>query len=142
MRLYPSYSTRLRLLRYLLLLCACGWGISVVGLFMPWSYTAAVLNSLGMESVPESPMFIYWFRMTASAFTLIGIMFFLLAMRPEKYRMLVSIAGLSMLLEGLVLLLNGLSLGLAFFPFAADLCFTLGGGSLIVLLNASLKQEE
>jgi FtsH-binding integral membrane protein len=124
---------RLFVLRVLLLCAAFGWGISAYGLFAPWDNVARELRGLGAENLPDEPMLDYWLRMTAGAFTAIGVLFLILAARPRKYSVVLPFAGIFMLAEGVVLLVHGLLLGLAPIPFYFDagFCLVIGAGILL-----------
>ncbi len=89
----------------------------------------------------------YWFRMTAGAFSGIGILFLALAIFPEKLKPLIPFAGIFMVLEGIVLFSYGLKLGLPRFPFYSDTsaCILLGVGILVANFKVdwnSLKPHE
>jgi hypothetical protein len=74
----------------------------------------------------------YWLRMTASAYTLIGLLYLLLALQPAKYRAVIPWFGWVMLVEGLVLLVHGIRLAVPPFPFYADVIVSfLGGGGIL-----------
>jgi hypothetical protein len=74
----------------------------------------------------------YWLRMTASAYTLIGLLYLLFALQPAKYRAVIPWFGWVMLVEGLVLLLHGIRLTLPPFPFYGDVAASfLGGGGIL-----------
>jgi len=123
---------KLRMLRFFLVFSALGWGVSVLGVFLSWSGTIGLLQGLGGPSVPYDPMLEYWLRMTAAAYTLIGLVYLLLALRPAKYRVVIPVFGWVMVIEGLVLLGHGLRLLLPPFPFYADVAASfIGGGGIL-----------
>jgi hypothetical protein len=74
----------LTLLRVFLVTAAFGWGISVGGVFMPWSIVSAQLQAMGARNIPSDPMIIYWLRMASAAFTFIGLLFLLAASTPAN----------------------------------------------------------
>lgn len=122
----------LRFLRIFLVFSSLGWVICVVGIFVSWSRFIALLQGLGGPSVAYDRMLDYWLRMTAGAYTLIGLFYLLLALRPAKYRAVIPWFGWVMVIEGGVLLVHGIRLALPPFPFFADVaaCFIGGGGIL------------
>lgn len=128
---------RLRLLRLALVLAGLGWAIAIVGVFLPWPAAVAVLKGLGATEIANDPMLQYWFRMTAGGFTLIGVFYLVLAARPGAWPGALPVAGGLMLFEGIVLLVHGLLLGLASFPFWADVAFCFATGLAILLLRSS-----
>lgn len=122
----------LRQLRFFLLFSAFAWGISVVGVFAPWSKAVELLQGLGAREIPEDPMLEYWLRMASGAFFLVGIIFSAVAWHPGKHEAIIPWLGWMMIVEGLVLLVHGLRLRLTPLPFYADTaaCFIGGLGIL------------
>lgn len=122
----------LLILRIFLLCAGFGWFISIVGIFMPWSFIAGQLEGLGAQNLPADPMLNYWLRMTAGAFTGIGLFFFLLAARPRKYAMMIPFAAGYLIVEGLILLSACFALHLPLLPsiFDAGFCLLIGVGIL------------
>lgn len=128
---------KLRTLRFLLLASALAWAVSVVAVLMPWPMAVAALNGLGAGDIPADPMLDYWLRMAAGAFTGVGVFFFAMAVRPERFANVIGLAGGLMFAEGIVLLVHGLRLGLRPFPFWADTAFCLlAGGGIWALRRA------
>ena len=122
----------LRMLRLFLVFSALGWVVCVIGVFLSWSSFTNLLHGLGGPIVAYDPMLDYWLRMTASAYTMIGLLYLLLALQPAKYRAVIPWFGWVMLVEGLVLLVHGIRLGLPPFPFYADVTASfLGGGGIL-----------
>ena len=128
-------------LRILLCIAAIGWGISAYGIFMPWPSVVSQLQSLGAKNIPSDPMLIYWLRMTAAAFTFIGVLFLLAAIDPRKYAAIIPALGIFMLLEGILLLVFGLALGCAI-TFWADSIFCLLTGSAITVSHLRLRPSS
>ena len=81
----------------------------------------------------------YWLRMAAGAFTLVGCVFFAMAWKPQRYAAVLPLFGWLMLLEGIILLISGLSLKLPPFPFTADTSFCLLAGAAILWLKDTLR---
>ena len=130
----------LMILRIFLFCAGFGWFISVLGVFMPWSFVAEQLQGLGAENLPSDPMLNYWLRMTAGAFTFIGIFFFMLGIRPEKYRVVIPFAAGFLFFEGLVLLVACLVLRLSLLPSLFDSLFCLLMAVGIFLSHRAVKQ--
>jgi len=95
---------------------------------MSWSSFIELLHGLGGPLVPYDRMLDYWLRMTAGVYTLVGVLYLLLAVQPRKYRVVIPWFGWMMLIEGVVLLLHGLRLALPPFPFYADVAASFIGG--------------
>ena len=134
--------TRLRL-RFFLLLSAVVWGVAVVGIFVPWSNAASLLQGLGAQPIQYDPMLDYWLRMTAGAFALVGGLFAVAATRPEKYQAMIPWLGTFMIIEALILFSHGLRLGLPLLPYCADVtaCFVGGFGILWYARNPEQSSQ-
>jgi hypothetical protein len=132
---------RIRLLRLFLAVAAFGWGISILGVFLPWSSAREALIGLGATDIPLDPMLNYWLRMAAGGFFIIGVMFGVAAWNPEKYQVIIPLLGWLSILEGIILTTHGLILGLQPFPFYGDISFCLFIGIGIVILQQSQKKK-
>jgi len=117
-----------------LLLCAgvAGWGISILGVLLPWPLMDAILQNMGAMHPVGDPQLRYWFRMATASWTMISMFYAAALFRPQKYGNLLPLLALGSLFEGVVLLIHGWSLNLPPFPFYGDVLFTLGiGGGLL-----------
>lgn len=130
----------LRLLRLFLLFSAFGWGVCIVGLFASWPQVNEIAQGLGAKPIAYDPMLDYWLRMICGAFTLVGVWYLVLALWPRKFAVAIPWFGWLMIVEGVILLVSGLRLGLGPFPFYGDvaLSFVCGGG--IVLAAPAAKK--
>jgi hypothetical protein len=133
---------QLRLLRLFLAFAAFGWGISAVGVFASWPVCERILESLGAHPIIYDRMLDYWLRMTAGAFALMGVWYFMLMIWPQRFHIAIPWFGAIMLVEGIILLIYGWRLGLPPFPFYADVsgCVIFGGG--IVWLSRYARPES
>ena len=134
---------RERLLRLLLLVAAFAWGVSVVGVFLPWPLAVTALQGLGAGAIPDDPMLRYWLRMAGGAFFGVGVFFLILAIRPRAFASVIPIAGGLMFLEGLVLAVTGAMLHLRPLPFWADTacCLFVGGGIVVLSFRKQANTE-
>jgi len=132
---------KLRLLRLFLGFAAFAWGISVVGVFVHWPEASKFLQGLGAKPIAYDPMLDYWLRMAAGAFTLIGCWYLVLMIWPQKFYTAIPWFGALMLVEGIILLVHGLRLGLPPFPFYGDVSACFLGGAGIMLLSRHVKSE-
>ena len=129
---------KLRLLRLCLVLTAVGWGVSVVGVFTTWPQTMEIAQKLGAKTIAFDPMLDYWLRMVSGAFALIGLWYLALALWPRKFAVAIPLFGWIMVLEGVVLLVHGLRLGLPPFPFYGDVAASfIGGGGIVIFAKAA-----
>jgi len=130
------------LLRLLLAGAGIGWAVSVIGVFLPWPLAVRVLQDLGgVQAIPNDPMANYWLRMAAGGFTFVGTLFLLCAWSPESYARLIPVLGVLSLLQGGLLLVYGLVLGLDAMPFAADVAICLLPGIGILALHKSVRPD-
>jgi hypothetical protein len=141
MRLETVKSHPYLLLRILLVCAGFGWIISVVGVFMPWSFVARQLTELGAQNLPNDPMLNYWLRMTAGAFSFIGLAFLALSLRPERYLSVIRFAAVFLIVEGAILATEGLALKLFPIPYFVDssFCLVIGIG---IFLSARDNRPE
>ena len=120
-------------LRLLVWAAVAGWGLSLLGVFLPWSWMEVVLQNLGKGSAPvDDPMLRYWLRMATASWSVIGFLFLSCALYPKKYGAMLPLLGGGSIFVGIVLLLNGLALSLPPLPFFGDVAFCLGiGGGIL-----------
>src|SRR5690349_18505567 len=119
---------KLRLLRLFLGFAAFAWGVTVVGVFASWQQVNFIAQGLGAKPIAYDPMLDYWLRMVCGAFTLIGLWYLALALRPRKFAAAIPWFGWLMIAEGVILLVSGLRLGLGPFPFYGDVSASFVGG--------------
>jgi len=81
----------------------------------------------------------YWLRMAAGAFALVGVLYLVLMISPRKYSAVIPWFGALMVVEGLILLIHGLRLGLAPLPFYADTAACFVGGTGIIFFCLRLR---
>jgi len=132
---------KLRLLRLLLGFSALAWGVSFYGVFASWSDAEQALQGLGAKSMAYDPMLDYWLRMASGVFGFIGIWYFILLLRPQKFHAAIPWFGVLMMAEGIILLVHGLRLHLPPFPFYGDVAACLLGGCGILLLSGAARPK-
>jgi len=131
-----------RLLKLILLAAAFGWGVSILGVLLPWSAATAGLSGLGAGPIPQDPMLDYWMRMVGGGFTMIGAIFAAILIKPEKYLLLVPLMAWLSIAEGGILLVSGLRLGLGPFPFCGDVSFCVGIGIGLLVVYPRAAEEK
>jgi peptidoglycan/LPS O-acetylase OafA/YrhL len=109
---------------------------------MPWSFISSQLEGLGAKNLSSDPMLNYWLRMTAGAFTFIGILCFVAAINPIKQLQLIRSISLFLLCEGIVLLIAGITLHLFPVPYVVDSMFCLLIGGSMLVLSGMIKTES
>ena len=119
--------------RIFLLAGVIGWGVSILGVLLPWSVMDIVLQNMGAASPITDVQIQYWFRMATGAWSIIGFLYLMVLLKPQKYDNLIPLLGWGAVFEGIVLLIHGLYLNLPLFPFAGDVgfCLIVGGGLLL-----------
>ena len=119
--------------RIFLLAGAIGWGVSILGVLLPWSVMDIVLQNMGATALITDVQIQYWFRMATGAWSIIGFLYLIVLLKPQKYDNLIPLLAWGTLFEGIVLLIHGLYLNLPLFPFAGDVgfCLIVGGGLLL-----------
>lgn len=95
----------------------------------------------GSKAHRVCPMLDYWLRMAAGAFALVGTGYLLLAIFPRKYAVMLPWFGWIMILEGIILLVHGVRLGLGPFPFIGDVSASFAGGLGILTLRKSVLES-
>jgi len=123
------------LLRVLLIAAAVGWGISFLGVFLPWTTIGQVFRSLGAGEVPDDAMVVYWVRGTAATFGFVGVMFAMAAVRPAAHSSMIFWLAVLMLGVGAASFLYGLLLKIPAFPFVGDVAFCLVIGTGLLALR-------
>ena len=131
-----------RLQNLILLVAAAGWGVSLLGVVLPWPAAAAGLQGLGAGPLPHDPMLDYWLRMAGGGFSIVGALFAAILVAPRKYAVLLPLLAWLSLAEGIILLISGLRLGLPPFPFWADTAFCLGTGAGLLLTTPRAQKEQ
>jgi hypothetical protein len=132
---------RLRFLRLFLVFAAIGWCACVVGVFATWLQVNYIAQGMGAKPIAYDQMLDYWLRMICGAFTLVGIWYLAMALWPQKLAVAIPFFGWLMIVEGVILLISGLRLGIGPFPFYGDVsaCFVSGFGILYFSRAAKSK---
>ena len=130
----------LRLLRLFLVFAALGWGVTVVGVFASWPQVNGIAQGMGAKPIAYDPMLDYWLRMISGAFALIGLWYLALALCPRKFAVAIPWFGVLMLVEGVILLVHGLRLGLGPLPFYGDVSASLLDGAGILYFARAAKR--
>ena len=131
-----------RLLKLLLAVAVFGWGISILGVVLPWSVATTGLSGLGAGPIPDDPMLNYWLRMAGGGFTMVGAVFAAILLAPKKYAILIPLMAWLSIAEGAILLVSGLRLGLPPFPFWGDTGFCLSIGIGLLLVHPRAEREQ
>jgi hypothetical protein len=85
---------------------------AIFGMFLPISAFESIAKFFGIESLPDSPLIMYAIRTVSATFIGIGVFFFILAMNPMKYGVMVPFSGLVAVFIGVVCVITGLAVGM------------------------------
>ena len=123
----------LTLLRAMLVVVAVNGLFSGVALFIPWESTVAMLKWLRIEGVPTaftSPIIEYWILMMAATCVVVGYLYLVAALNPQKYKNLLPVLGWGLVFIGITAGYHGFRLGLSPWPFYVDIviCGVCGPG--------------
>ena len=132
----------LRLLRLFLVFSAFGWGVCIVGVFASWPQVNGIAQGMGAKPIAYDPMLDYWLRMICGAFTLVGVWYLALALWPRKFAVAIPFFGWLMIVEGVILLISGLRLGIGPFPFCGDVAACCLGGAGVLVFSKAAKPVE
>ena len=102
--------------------------LSVFGMFLPVRLLESFAKLFGGQPFPDSPMFLYMFRVVSATYVGVGVFFVILALRPMDYGVLVAFSGLAAVLLGVVCAVTGLAVGMPVLWFLGDSvpCVVLG----------------
>ena len=117
--------------------------LSVFGIFLPLSALESLSKAFGIESLPDSPLFVYAARLMSATYALVGVFFIILALAPMKYGVLVPFSGLAAVLLGVVCAIVGLIEAMPTLWFLCDSlsCMVLGILILLFWRQANRKSE-
>ena len=132
---------KVQLLRLLLFGAALGWGLTIVGVFLPWEWARYHLEVFGGSGeIPDDVMLNYWMRMASGAFGSVGLFFLLAAWKPFEYKNIIPILAYCSIFEGVILVFYGIKFGLPIFPFGVDVLIALIPGLGILILKDQLDR--
>ena len=114
--------------------------LSVVGLVLPFSAWDSIVRFFGVDSLPDSPLFVYTARLMSATFAAIGVFFIILALRPMDYGIMVPFSGLAAIVIGIVCTAVGFAVKMPNFWFLGDSLSCLVLGVLIVVLWRRIKE--
>lgn len=127
----------------ILLAAGLGWGLTVVGVFLPWEWATDHLERFGGSGeIPNDVMLNYWMRMASGAFGFVGVFFLVAAWNPHKYKNIIPILAYCSIAEGGILLFYGIKFGLPIFPFGPDVAIALVPGFSILFLMGQLEEDN
>ncbi len=130
------------MLRLILLAAGLGWGLTLVGAFLPWDWATEHLEKFGGSGeIPDDVMLNYWMRMASGAFGFVGVFFLLSAWKPYEYKNIIPVLAYGSLCEAAILIFYGIKFDLPIFPFGPDVAIALVPGIAILLLKSELSNN-
>jgi hypothetical protein len=117
--------------------------LSVFGMFLPISAWQSFAKIFGIESLPDSPVFVYAARLMSATYVAVGVFFVILALAPMKYGIMVPFAGIASVLLGVVCAIAGLIAAMPTLWFLGDSlsCVVLGVLILVFWRQAQRRSE-
>ena len=106
--------------------------MSVVGLLVSSRTAFDLLNGMGADDLAYNPMVDYWLRMTAFAFTAIGVQFLVVSLWWRRLITWAWAGAVFQITGGLVLLISATRLELHSGNHQADVLFCFCTGSLML----------
>jgi len=127
-------------LKVALWIAAIGCFTAVPFIFLPWVVVESIGSWFGIESLPDMPIAVYFFKVVFVVFGLIGVFFIILARNPLKYGSMLNLGAFGLILFGLFALILGLSIGLPPIVYIGDGLSGLVLGIVILILSSKSKQ--
>lgn len=130
----------MKTLKVLLWVAAVGCLTAVPFIFLPWSVTVSIGSWFSSESLPCTPIAIYFFKIAFGIFGLIGVFFIILAMNPLKYGPMLNLGAFGLILFGLLAFITGISIGLPLAVYLGDGLSGLVLGIAVLIFSSKSKQ--
>jgi len=115
---------------------------SVIGMFLPISAWQSLARVFGIESVPDSPLFVYAARLMSATYAAVGVFFIILALNPIRYGVMVPFAGLASVFLGVVCAVTGFVVEMPTLWFLGDSLSCVVLGVLILVFWQQAKQTS
>ena len=116
--------------------------LSVFGMFLPVSAWESITKFFGIESLPDSPQFMYAVRLMSGTYSAVGVFFIILALNPMKYGVMVPFSGLGAVFVGVVCAIAGPLSEMPLWWFLGDSLSCLVLGVLILVFWQQAKQTS
>ena len=132
----------MRALKICLWIAGIGCLLSVFGMFLPVSAIESITKFFGIESLPDSPQFMYAVRLMLGTYAAVGVFFIILALDPMKYGVMVPFSGVGAVFVGVVCAIAGLLAEMPLWWFLGDSLSCLVLGVLILVFWQQAKQTS
>jgi hypothetical protein len=108
--------------------------LAAAALFLPRESMIAINASLGLAPLPDVPIVYYLARSTSALYALRGVIYFLAASDPVRYRPLVVLIGVTNLLYGVALGGIGATAGMPLWWTGVESPFVIVTGLVLLIL--------
>ena len=125
------------ILRITLIFVALTGIFGVFVLLCPWAQAVKIYQIFGID-LPlqiEHPYLEYLTYLGATLSVMVGILFFMAGVWPDKHSNIISFLGWSLLFIGVIVLVHGIRLNLPPWPFYPDPIISFICGSIILILR-------
>jgi hypothetical protein len=109
-------------------------------MFLPVSAIESITRAFGIESLPDSPQFMYTVRLMSGTYTAVGVFFIIMALDPVRYGVMVPFSSLGAIFVGLVCVIAGLLTAMPVWWFMGDSLSCLVLGVLILVFWQQAKK--
>jgi len=94
--------------------------LSVLGIFLPLSAWQSIATAFGIESLPDSSLFVYMIRLISATYAAAGLFYIILARWPMKYQVLIPFSALAAVFVGMTCAITGLTVAMPVLWFLGD----------------------
>ncbi|MHC4533734.1 MAG: hypothetical protein ACYS6K_07265 [Planctomycetota bacterium] len=130
----------MRALKIFLWIAGIGCLLSLFGMVLPVSAWESITKFFGIESLPDSPQFMYAVRLMSGTYAGVGVFFIILALAPMKYGVMVPFSGVGAVFVGVVCVIAGLLTEMPLWWFMGDSLSCLILGVLILVFWQQAKK--
>ncbi|UCD52225.1 MAG: hypothetical protein JSW27_06210 [Phycisphaerales bacterium] len=130
----------MRGLKICLWIAGIGCLASVVGLVLPLSAWERITAAFGIDSLPDSPEFMYVARLLSAMSAATGVFLIILALDPLKYGVIVPFTGVSAICLGVLCGVAGSATTMPAWWYLGDALSCLVLGALMLLFWRQAKQ--
>ena len=132
--------TQRKLLVVLLRLGGAATSAAFLAVFLPVEWMAATHQWLGLGEFPRAPIVDYLARSIAALYGFHGVLLFIIARDPARYRTIVQYAGVMNIVFGLLLTGIDVNAGMPAYWTLAEGPPIIGFGLFVLYLSRSLRE--
>jgi hypothetical protein len=119
---------KMRGLKICLWISGIMWLLSLVGVFLPLSVIESFHSKMGLDSFPDSVLFLYGLRVMSAIAGGVGVFYIILALDPLRYGVMVPFSAVSSIVLGILCGVVGIRVKMPLLWFLGDAlgCFVIG----------------